>query len=476
MKGSYFWELLSTWIYVEVASKENSADAIKFPWMRWISINLGLIFSSMVQEKAGNANFLNNLMLFEVITKTLCSLIWKIACPYFHITNFANTLNVRINCYCPFEELSSLSKSQYLSSTQQQELTVEYIEDFDDDDDLDELDSQRFSRRVPMLLVILCLDCRYLLLIPLSSFKMYSFLAFTWMDGRYLYFRLYFFLAIGDDHLRETAYEFLLDAAGPSGLIVPSKEIKKEKTSRLMTKLGCSKSDNAMTQSQHLSVLVSLLETMRVQMEIPGGHGRQDMTCSVKHVGGGAYKSFCYRVGEAGIKAHERRVPLAKIEESELQLRVWGAKDLKAVGAHALTYTASPTQRCKGQCLKSLREIAVPLAERPAGGDLTGEEVKEILELLKSTWRNLGITETIHYTCYAWGWAELAYEKNSLQKGFFWLATLTFERFLNKFSNSKFSGSSLSGFCLDILVAARVGTHVEEVAVSSLPFYEVASN
>lgn len=51
------------------------------------------------------------------------------------------------------------------------------------------------------------------------------------------------------------------------GLIVPSKEIKKEKTSRLMTKLGCSKSDNAMTQSQHLSVLVSLLETMRVQME-----------------------------------------------------------------------------------------------------------------------------------------------------------------------------------------------------------------
>uniref|UniRef100_M1A961 Uncharacterized protein n=1 Tax=Solanum tuberosum TaxID=4113 RepID=M1A961_SOLTU len=92
-------------------------------------------------------------------------------------------------------------------------------------------------------------------------------------------------------------------------------------------------------------------------------------------------------------------------------------------------------QRCKRQCLKSLREIAMPLAERPARGDLTGEichwadgyhlnvklyenlllsvfdvldegqlteEVKEILELLKSTWHNLGITETIHYTCYAW--------------------------------------------------------------------------
>ncbi|KAH0765879.1 hypothetical protein KY285_001750 [Solanum tuberosum] len=46
---------------------------------------------------------------------------------------------------------------------------------------------------------------------------MYSFLAFTWMDGRYLYFRLCFFLAIGDDDLRETAYEILLAAAGPSG-------------------------------------------------------------------------------------------------------------------------------------------------------------------------------------------------------------------------------------------------------------------
>uniref|UniRef100_A0A3Q7EJD8 Uncharacterized protein n=1 Tax=Solanum lycopersicum TaxID=4081 RepID=A0A3Q7EJD8_SOLLC len=48
---------------------------------------------------------------------------------------------------------------------------------------------------------------------------MYSFLAFTWMDGRYLYFRLYFFLAIGDDYLRETAYEILLAAAGSLGFL-----------------------------------------------------------------------------------------------------------------------------------------------------------------------------------------------------------------------------------------------------------------
>ncbi|CAN1148845.1 Protein unc-13 homolog [Linum perenne] len=86
-------------------------------------------------------------------------------------------------------------------------------------------------------------------------------------------------------------------------------------------------------------------------------------------------------------------------------------------------------------CLRSLRDIAIQLAERPARGDLTGEvchwadgyhlnvklyeklllsmfdildegklteEVEEILELFKSTWRVLGITETIHYTCYTW--------------------------------------------------------------------------
>lgn len=52
------------------------------------------------------------------------------------------------------------------------------------------------------------------------------------------------------------------------GLIVPSKDKKKEKKSRLMRKLGRSKSENVMTQSQHLSGLVGLLETMRIQMEV----------------------------------------------------------------------------------------------------------------------------------------------------------------------------------------------------------------
>ncbi|XP_023772213.2 protein unc-13 homolog [Lactuca sativa] len=120
--------------------------------------------------------------------------------------------------------------------------------------------------------------------------------------------------------------------------------------------------------------------------------------------------------GESGRKASEMRILLARIEESE-------------------SFAPSVGELQRIECLRSLREIAIALAERPARGDLTGEvchwadgyhlnvrlyekllssifdvldegklteEVEEILELLKSTWRILGITETIHHTCYAW--------------------------------------------------------------------------
>jgi hypothetical protein len=120
--------------------------------------------------------------------------------------------------------------------------------------------------------------------------------------------------------------------------------------------------------------------------------------------------------GELGRKVNELRNLFRKIEESE-----------------SLPPSAAEVQRT--ECLRSLREVATSFSERPARGDLTGEvchwadgyhlnaalyekmlgsvfdildegklteEVEEILELLKSTWRILGITETIHDTCYAW--------------------------------------------------------------------------
>lgn len=52
------------------------------------------------------------------------------------------------------------------------------------------------------------------------------------------------------------------------GLIVPTKEKKKDKKSRLMKKLGRSKSEHAGTQSHNSNGLVGILETMRVQMEV----------------------------------------------------------------------------------------------------------------------------------------------------------------------------------------------------------------
>ena len=59
-----------------------------------------------------------------------------------------------------------------------------------------------------------------------------------------------------------------------SGLIVPSKEKKKEKkSSKLLKKLGRSKTEPAAAEPQRAPGLVGLLETMRVQMEVSPSKG-----------------------------------------------------------------------------------------------------------------------------------------------------------------------------------------------------------
>ncbi|KAK2634357.1 hypothetical protein Ddye_029149 [Dipteronia dyeriana] len=322
------------------------------------------------------------------------------------------------------------TQEKELKSTQQRELTVDDIEDFEDDDDLEEVNSRRMSRRHPN-------DAADLVL----KFP-------TFATG------------IIDDDLRETAYEVLLACAGASGgLIVPSKEKRKDKRSKLLRKLGRSKNENVLTQSQRASGLVGLLETMRVQLEISeamdirtrqgllnaliGKVGKRmdtllvplELLCCIARTEFSDKKTYirwqkrqlnmleeglinhpAVGFGESERKASELSILLAKIEESE-----------------SLPPSTGELQRA--ECLRSLREIAIPLAERPARGDLTGEvchwadgyhlnvrlyeklllsvfdmldegklteEVEEILELIKSTWRVLGITETMHYTCYAW--------------------------------------------------------------------------
>ncbi|XP_048495642.1 protein unc-13 homolog isoform X2 [Beta vulgaris subsp. vulgaris] len=325
----------------------------------------------------------------------------------------------------------SMSVAESFSSNQAKELTVDDIEDFDDEDDLEVVDSRRASRRMPN-------DASDLVAV-LPTFA----------------------TGITDDDLRETAYEVLLACAGASGgLIVPSKEKKKEKkSSKLLKKLGRNKTEHVAAEPQRAPGLVGLLETMRVQMEISEGmdiRTRQGLLNALAGKAGKrmdtllvplellrcisrtefsdkkAYIRWQKRqlnmleeglinhpvvgFGESGRKANEMRILLAKIEESEF-----------------LPGNTGELQR--SECLKSLMDVANSLAERPARGDLTGEvchwadgyhlnvrlyeklllsvfdildegrlteEVEEILELLKSTWRVLGITETIHYTTYAW--------------------------------------------------------------------------
>ncbi|KAL5720155.1 Protein unc-13 [Ranunculus cassubicifolius] len=337
-----------------------------------------------------------------------------------------------LSVYTPSLIMPSLSKSDSLHSTQHQELSVDDIDDFEDDDYNEEVESLRVSRQLSSEASELALS--------LPSFE----------------------TGITDDDLRETAYEILLASAGAAGgLIVPPKEKKKEKKSKLMRKLGRSRSDHPMSQSQSqpASALTSLLETMRVQMEISeamdirtrqgllnalvGKVGKRmdtllvplELLCCVSRTEFSDKKAYlrwqkrqlnmleeglinhpALGFGESGRKPSELKILLRKIEESE-----------------ALPPASGELQRT--ECLRSLREITVPLAERPVRGDLTGEichwadgyhlnvklyekllfsvfdildegklteEVEEIHELIKSTWKILRITETIHYTCYAW--------------------------------------------------------------------------
>ncbi|XVF82445.1 hypothetical protein PTKIN_Ptkin16aG0048700 [Pterospermum kingtungense] len=323
--------------------------------------------------------------------------------------------------FAPSSAMSPISRSESFDSTQVQELTVDDIEDFEDDDDLEEVNSLKISRWNPN-------DVGDLVL-KLPSFA----------------------TGITDDDLRETAYEILLACAGASGvLIIPSKEKKKGKRSKLMKKLRRGRNENT---------AVGLLETMRVQMEISeemdirtrhgllnalsGKVGKRmdalliplELLFCISHRDFSDKKAYirwqkrqlnmlaeglinhpAVGFGESGCNASEFKILLAKIEESE-----------------AFPPSTGEVQRTES--LRSLRDIAIPLAERPARSDLTGEvchwadgyhlnvrlyeklllsvfdvldegkltkEVEEILELLKSTWRVLGITETIHYTCYAW--------------------------------------------------------------------------
>ncbi|KAL0872782.1 hypothetical protein Bca101_022487 [Brassica carinata] len=251
------------------------------------------------------------------------------------------------------------------------------------------------SSRSPDLL-ILCLNCRPL---PLT--------------GRF---------GITDDDLRETAFEILLACAGASGQLLLG-----------TSPTNCSDISEAMdirTRQRLLNALAGKsgkrMDSLLVPLELLCCVSRTEFSDKKAYLrwqkrqlnmlAEGLINHPVVGFGESGRKATDLKSLLQRIEESE-----------------SLASSAGEVQRA--ECLKSLTEVATSLAERPARGDLTGEvchwadgyhlnvrlyeklllcvfdmlnegklteEVEEILELLKSTWRVLGITETIHYTCYAW--------------------------------------------------------------------------
>ncbi|KAI0531427.1 hypothetical protein KFK09_000982 [Dendrobium nobile] len=332
--------------------------------------------------------------------------------------------------------LNNLAKSEsFHSQHEEEELTVDDIDDFEDDDD--DIDNAISSRRQSK-------DFSDLML-GLPSFS-------TGMTD--------------DDLRESAYEILVACAGAAGGLIVPYNEKKKEsKKTRLMRKLARSKNDNIASHSQQAHGLVGLLEVMRAQLEefifgqisesmdirtrqgllnaLVGKIGKRmdnflipvELLCCVSRTEFSDKKAYLrwqkrqlnmleeglinhpvVGFGELGRKVNELRILLRKIEESE-----------------SLPPSAAEIQRT--EFLRSLRDISTALAERPARGDLVGqvchwvdgyplnvrlyekmlcsvfdvldegkftEEVEEILELLRSTWRILGITETIHNTCYAW--------------------------------------------------------------------------
>ncbi|XP_022765718.1 uncharacterized protein LOC111310483 isoform X5 [Durio zibethinus] len=284
--------------------------------------------------------------------------------------------------FAPSPVVSTVSRSESFDSTQVQELTVDDIEDFEDDEDLEEVNSLKISRRNPNDIGDLVLK--------LPSFA----------------------TGITDDDLRETAYEILLACAGASGgLIVPAKEKKKEKRSKLMRKLGRSRNENIVVQSQQVPGLVGLLETMRTQME--AALWIRNFMARLAQLGDNLVPLISEAMdirtrqgllnalsGKFGKRMDTLLIPLellsciSRTEFSDKKAYIrWQKRQLNMLAEGLVNHPAVGF----GESGRKASEFRILLAKIEES-----EEVEEILELLKSTWRVLGITETIHYTCYAW--------------------------------------------------------------------------
>lgn len=265
---------------------------------------------------------------------------------------------------------------------------------------------------------------------------------------------------LSSDDLRETAYEVLLASVGAAGgLILPNKENKKEKKSKFMRKLTGSKSGKHKPQPQRATGLTGLLNTMRVQMQISetmdirtregllsAAAGRVskrmdtllvplELLCCISQAEFSDKRSYLrwqkrqIKILEEGLLNH----PAFGLKASEGMEVEFRALLVKIEEAEGLPSSVGSAQRA--EALRALRRVALELVGRPTRVDVSGEichwadgyhlnvqlyekllcsvfdildegklleEAEGILELLKSTWRILGITQTVHDTCYTW--------------------------------------------------------------------------
>lgn len=265
-----------------------------------------------------------------------------------------------------------------------------------------------------------------------------------------------FVTGLSDDDLRETAYEVLLASVGGAvGLISPAKDRRDENKLNLSRKFPHGIQDKYQSQPVRTPGLAGLLETMRIQMEISKSMDRRTREALLRAATGKVGKrmdtlliplEFLFVVSPDDFNDKEeyyrwRKRQLNLLEEGILVHPAISLEEPDKVGSE-MRFLIAKVEEAKEatgetyvEALRALQAYASLLAERAREGDHMGEfchwadgyhlnarlyevllcsvfdimnegkileEVEEILELLKSTWRVLGISQTVHDACYSW--------------------------------------------------------------------------
>eukprot|EP01018_Ginkgo_biloba_P033708 Gb_29552 [translate_table: standard] len=267
-----------------------------------------------------------------------------------------------------------------------------------------------------------------------------------------------FATGLTDDDLRETAYEVLLASVGGAvGLISPAKDRRDENKSNPTKRFPRGVNGTYHCQPVRTPGLAGLLETMRIQMQISKSTDRRTREALLRAAAGRIGKrmdtlliplELLFVVSPEDFRnkkdyIHWKKRQLNLLEEGIANHPAVSLEDPDRMGSE-LRFLIAKVEETQGvdaageahaEALRALQAYANILAERARDEDQMGEfchwadgyhlnvqlyemllcsvfdvvdegkiveEVEEILELLKSTWRVLGISQTVHDVCYTW--------------------------------------------------------------------------